>query len=251
MRALDLFSGAGGAAVGLHRAGFDVVGVDTKPQPHYPFEHHEGDAIEWLTRNGAEGFDLIWASPPCQRFSMYSRNMGTWENHPDLIDPVRTLLERSGVSYIIENVPGAPLRNPVTLCGSMFDLDVRRHRLFETSFEIFPHPQCRHWIWQDRKYPGATNRPNGRYTCEVGVRRIPVQVQVQAMDPPMAPVPVYGNGTPQWHRKKYGRNVTAEEQRRAMSIDWMTREELSQAIPPAYSEWLGRLAMEYIERSAA
>lgn len=260
-RALDLFCGAGGAAVGLYRAGFDVVGVDIKPRPRYPFEFHQGDALSFA----AAGFDLVWASPPCQRFSIYSRNLGTSENHPDLLDPTRGALEASGAVWIIENVPGAPLRQPTVLCGSMFDLDVRRHRLFETSFPIFPFLECRHWIWKDRKYPGVlerlpvdvTGKGNRRHVDRGGrhgVCKKPLTTDHarRAMDVgKIAPVPVYGRGTPQWHRKKYGRNISVDEQRAAMTIGWMTREELSQAIPPAYSEWLGRHALNHLARRAA
>lgn len=234
MKALDLFCGAGGAAVGLYRAGFDVVGVDIEPQPRYPFEFHQGDALEFPT----DGFDLIWASPPCQRYSVYSRNMGYADRHPDLIDPTRAKLRASGAPYIIENVPGAPLRDCIMLCGSMFDLDVRRHRLFECSSPIFPQPECRHWIWRDRKYPGATNRPNGRYTCEVGVRRIPVDAQREAMD--NGPIQVCGTGSQRHMCRGEKYYPSADVCRAAMTIDWMTREELSQAIPPAYGEYIAR-----------
>lgn len=205
MKALDLFCCAGGAAMGLHRAGFDVTGVDIEPQPHYPFTFVQGDALA----ANLDGFDFVWASPPCQRFSMYSRNLGTSENFPDLIEPMRQKLTAWGGDWVIENVVGAPLRANAMLCGTMFGLKVLRHRLFETSF---PTPaltlSCRH----------------------------------QGDE-----IPVYGNGTPQWHREKLGRNIGVAEQRAAMGIDWMTRDELTQAIPPAYSEYLARAAL----RSAA
>jgi hypothetical protein len=194
--------------MGLHRAGFEVVGVDIKPQPRYPFEHHVADALTFPL----DGFDLIWASPPCQRYSMYARNMGTAHNHPDLVVPVRARLEASGVPFIIENVPGAPLRADVILCGSMFGLAVRRHRLFECSFLVGLAPAaCDH------------SRPA---------------------------IPVYGHGTPQWYRMRRG-NIGLAEKRAAMGdIDWMNRDELSQAIPPAYSEWLARRFLEARRRAA-
>jgi DNA (cytosine-5)-methyltransferase 1 len=198
MRALDLFCGAGGASMGLARAGFEVTGVDLAPQPRYPFAFVRADAMTYPL----DGFDLVWASPPCQRFSMYSRNLGTAESFPDLIAPVRERLRASGLPYIIENVIGAPLRAPTLLCGTMFGLALLRHRLFETSYRIATLlPPCQH---------------RGDET------------------------PVYGHGTPQWHRERLGRNVGIEEKRAAMGINWMDRDTLSQAIPPAYSEWLAR-----------
>jgi len=205
MRALDLFCGAGGASMGLHRAGFEVVGVDIKPQPRYPFTFIRGDAMRPPVR--LEDFGLIWASPPCQFYSMVSRNTGVADRYPDLVADVRSML--AGRTYIIENVPGAPLVNPVTLCGSMFDLgtetmQLRRHRWFECS-ELLMVPPCQH---------------DGRLT-----------------------IGVYGHGTNSWHREKLlamkrGHGILVSEQREAMGIDWMTRRELSQAVPPAYSEFL-------------
>lgn len=137
-RALDLFCGGGGASVGLHRAGFEVVGVDLQPQPEYPFEFHQADALAFPI----EGFDLVWASPPCQAHSTATRDKS---KHRDLIPATRERLRASGVAYIIENVSGAPLFEPIMLCGSLFDLAVVRHRLFETSFPIAQpaHPKHR------------------------------------------------------------------------------------------------------------
>ncbi|MEU6264859.1 DNA cytosine methyltransferase [Saccharopolyspora shandongensis] len=138
-RLLDLFCCAGGAGMGYHRAGFDVVGVDIGPQPNYPFEFHQADAIEFLTERGRE-FDAIHASPPCQAFSPL--NAYNHKTYPDLVDAVRAALVASGKPYVIENVPQAPLREPVILCGAMFGLRVYRHRAFETSFPLAtqPHP---------------------------------------------------------------------------------------------------------------
>src|SRR5215467_701837 len=130
-RLLDLFCGAGGAAMGYHRAGFDVVGVDIKPQPRYPFTFIQADAMTFPL----EGFDAIHASPPCQayiRSGMYDKS-----RHPDLLPPVRCQLERSDVPWVIENVPGAPMRVDLKLCGCMFGLGVARQRWFETSWHAF------------------------------------------------------------------------------------------------------------------
>lgn len=208
---LDLFCGAGGAAVGYHRAGFDVIGVDIEPQPNYPFEFHQADAMQVLEyiADRAEPWPhapypaAIHASPPCQAFTAYRRRgAGVGEGYPDLIGPARKLLERTGVPWVMENVAGSPVRPMVHLCGSSFGLDVQRHRWFETSVPMMS-PPCVHGIWKPR-FPQATNRKNLRRTVEIGAWRIPLPVQ-QA----------------------------------AMGIDWMNRDELSQAIPPAYTEYIG------------
>lgn len=135
-RALDLFCCAGGASEGLRRAGFDVVGVDIEAQPHYPFEFHQADAMTFPL----DGFDFIWASPPCQAYTLCQRIQKN--AHPDLVEPIRRRLIATGVPYCIENVPGSPLTNPIELCGGMFGLRTYRHRLFECSFPIEqpPHP---------------------------------------------------------------------------------------------------------------
>jgi DNA (cytosine-5)-methyltransferase 1 len=198
MKALDLFCGAGGASMGLYLAGFEVTGVDHREQPAYPFEFRAGDA---LSQKDLGFYDLVWASPPCQAFTAYRRRRGHVAPAPNLIEETRKLLRDSGVPYVIENVAGAPLKNPVMLCGSMFGLDVRRHRFFECSFPVLT-PECDHQS-QAPRFPPATNRTNLRRTVEVGVWRIPL-----------------------------------ETQRRAMEIDWMNLKELSQAIPPAYSLWI-------------
>lgn len=191
--------------MGLHRAGFEVTGVDIRRQPRYPYRFWEGDAL-LLGPNHLAPFDFIWASPPCQAFTAYKRRPNHVAKRDNLIPAVREMLAASGKPYVIENVPGAPLKPAIILCGSMFGLDVRRHRLFETSFPIL-QPKCQHKS-QTPRFPQATNRKNRRRTVEVGVWRIPL-----------------------------------ETQRKAMGIDWMELEELSEAIPPAYSEFIGRAAL--------
>ena len=184
-------------------AGFDVVGVDVAPQPRYPYPFIQADA----TTLNFGGFDLIWASPPCQAHTLAQRIQAN--EHPELIGPTRELLKASGVPYIIENVPGAPLIDPVLLCGAMFGLRVYRHRLFECSFpvDVPPHPE--------HKAP------------------------VAKMGRPVKPgefMHVVGN---------FSGVDTARE---AMGIDWMVRDELREAIPPAYSEYLGR---QFLSRAMA
>lgn len=214
LKALDLFCCAGGASRGLARAGFDVQGIDREEQPEYPYSFAQGNALAQSV-DFLRTFDLIWASPPCQGFTAYKRRPGHVAPCLNLIPETRALLRAAGVPYIIENVVGAPLENPVMLCGSMFGLDVQRHRNFETSFPL-AQPACDHKVWTPR-FPGATNRaPNSRKTVEVGVYRIPLATQ-----------------------------------RAAMGIDWMSLPKLSQAIPPAYSEWLGRAARSHIEELRA
>src|SRR3990172_8007103 len=149
MKLLDLLCGAGGAAMGYHRAGFDeIVGVDFKPQKHYPFTFVQADALEYVAAHGRE-FDAIHASPPCQRYSNMTKRWGIGINHPNLIGPVRERLQEIGIPYVIENVKGAPLENPVMLCGSMFgrgasEYGLRRHRYFEASFTLWAPASCAH-----------------------------------------------------------------------------------------------------------
>lgn len=208
MRLLDLFCGAGGAAVGYHRAGFtEIVGVDIKPQKNYPFTFVQADALEYLAEHGSE-FDVIHASPPCQGYSVLAAMHPTGE-WPDLIPPVRAALIATGVPNVIENVEAARLlsrpalfgAHGILLCGSMFGLGIargqlRRHRLFEGS-TLLRQPACQH---------------RGRA------------------------VGVYGHGG---HSGKH-RMLYRAEAAEAMGIDWMTRDELAQAIPPAYTEFIGR-----------
>jgi DNA (cytosine-5)-methyltransferase 1 len=208
-RLLDLFCGAGGAAMGYHRAGFEVVGVDIRPQPNYPFEFVQDDALLRLEGPWPEQFDAIHASPPCQAFTVYG-NTGNVGDYPDLIAPTRELLRATGLPWVIENVPGAPLENPTVICGTSLGLEVRRHRLFETNWSLMV-PPCAHGQFAARKYPGSTNRPNGRTVCNVGEWRVPLA-----------------------------------QQKRAMGIGWMTLEELSEAVPPAYTELIGHQLLQHL-----
>lgn len=205
--------------MGYHRAGFDVVGVDIFDQPNYPFKFHQADALETLAVFGGGGmwslgaeYDAIHASPPCQWGTAYGRRPNHVKDSPNLLGPVRRLLRATGLPYVIEQPENnrRSLNAPVTLCGSSFGLDVRRHRCFESNPLILT-PPCNH-AWQTPRFPPATNRTNLRSTVEVGVWRIPLEVQ-----------------------------------RRAMGIDWMTLED-SEAIPPAYTEFLGTQLLAHIER---
>ncbi len=210
---LDLFCGAGGAAMGYHQAGFEVVGVDIKRQPRYPFEFHQADAFEYLAQHWQE-FDLFHASPPCQGYAR-TKSLKTSRNDAlMLIEPVREALQSTGRPFVIENVVGAPLINPLMLCGSMFGLGVLRHRLFECEPPIwFPPGQCQHagpvlpmW-WKSR----CAALKAGRTFAYITVA---------------------------------GRSYLMPEARRAMGIDWMLRDELSQAIPPAYTHFIGARLQE-------
>jgi len=219
MKLLDFFCGAGGAAMGYHRAGFEVVGVDIRPQPNYPFEFHQADALEFPL----DGFDLIHASPPCQAYCALN-TMPNLRKHKKLIPAVRDLLESSGTYWIIENVEGArrELRDPIMLCGSMFGLgsngyQVRRHRYFESNFPINVPMPCDH---------GA--RTMGIYGAKV--RDIAKEKRHYAKPKKTRGKPI-GVVLPQ----KWGLE--------AMGVEWMNIKEASQSIPPAYTEYIGRQLM--------
>jgi DNA (cytosine-5)-methyltransferase 1 len=221
-RLLDAFCGAGGAGVGYHRAGFDVVGVDIKPQPRYPFEFHQGDALEFIREHGRE-FDAIHASPPCQSYLNLTRlneSLGRAHDHPDLIDGTRAALTATGRVYAIENVVGAPLVTPIRLCGTSFGLPLRRHRLFESNVGMLGMP-CAHSRFTEPKF-FTSDRPAGQ-------KRFSTVVQV------------YGVVRP-------GR---VQEWPAAMGIDWMTHEELRLAIPPVFTEFIGRQLMTALAAEAA
>lgn len=188
-RILDLFSGAGGAAMGYYCAGFEVVGVDIAPQPHYPFEFHQADAMTFPL----ESFDAIHASPPCQHFSTATAWRGSRDGHPDLLTPMLARLRQEArVPWVVENVPGARSKIPdLILCGTAFGLGVIRHRAFGLSWSIddWMTPPCRHEGYLPFDHGGAY--PESEY-------------------------------------------------RDALGCPWMTVAEARQAIPPAYTEWIGR-----------
>ena len=208
--------------MGYHRAGFDVVGVDIEPQPNYPFEFVEADIVAWAPHlwmrhvDVVYEFDAIHASPPCQAFTTMNNRWGS--RSPDLISVTRDLALEAGLPYAIENVPGAlrALRNPVRLTGESFGLGVHRPRLFETSWLLLvPSP----------------------------LRRQP------------DPAAVYGKNDQRrlWTRTNGSelRAATLEQVSVAMGIDWMTWDEICEAIPPAYTEFIGTQLLAYLRREQA
>jgi DNA (cytosine-5)-methyltransferase 1 len=221
-RLLDLFCGGGGAGMGYSRAGFEVVGVDIKPQSHYPFAFILGDALDVLARMlkgekflasdgrwyGIEDFDAIHASPVCKG---YTRAWNIHQNQqPRLIEQVRQALIETGKLYVIENVVGAPLINPVMLTGAMFGMNIKRDRLFECNFpvEFVLSPTQKPAVKMGRKVKeGDVLQPVGNFT---GV----------------------------------------EYAGRQMDIDWMVRSELSQAVPPVYTFFIGKHLLEYLKESS-
>jgi len=196
LRILDLFCGAGGATKGYQRAGFYVVGVDIKPQPHYcGDEFHQADALTY----SLDGFDVIHASPPCQHYSTMTHIHKNKNLHPDLIDKVRNLLQITGKIFVIENVIGSKLKTPIMLCGTSFGLRIAKHRLFEINPKLyFLMPPCQHENIYDPYHGGEEARGE--------------------------------------------RTKLAE----AIGIDFfMTRPEVREAIPPAYTEWIGKQLIKY------
>ena len=213
---LDAFCCDGGATKGYQRAGFYVVGVDKDPHPNYcGDEFIQADALDILGGNLSR-YDAVHTSPPCQFGTAYRRRPNHVKDSPNLIPATRALLERFDGPWVIENnyVNRRELIDPVTYCGSSFGLNVQRHRCFESNVALLA-PPCDHG-WQTPRFPPATNRTNLRSTVEVGVWRIPLDVQ-----------------------------------REAMGIDWMDVKGLSQAIPPAYTEHIGQQLMAHIDQEVA
>jgi len=201
--------------MGYHRAGFEVVGVDLVPQRNFPFEFLQADALK-LDKDFLESFDAIHASPPCQSYSDLAKRNGNADKWPRLIEPVREMLVNSGRAYVIENVEGAPLIDPTVLCGTMFPgLRVIRHRLFETNFPIVPPAHLRHPLVHTfdkrKKHYGQ-------------------------LDQNTSFVQVTGGG-----------NCSVANAREAMGISWMTKHELNEAIPPAYTEFIGRELLRHFQ----
>lgn len=197
-RLLDLFCGGGGCAMGYHRAGFDVVGVDHRPQPNYPFPFVRADALR--PPFDLRDFAAVHASPPCQAYSRATAWRGDRGAHPDLIGAVREMLRASGRPYVIESVEdaGPRLHFPVLLCGSLFGLRVRRHRYFECpSLPLALLPDCRHRA-DDYSFDHGGKQPESVY-------------------------------------------------RDAMGCHWMTVAESRQAIPPAFTEFIGEQLLRTLE----
>jgi DNA (cytosine-5)-methyltransferase 1 len=221
---LDTFCGAGGASVGYHRAGFDVVGVDIEPHPDYPFDLTVADAVDVLAdRDYLAGFDVIHASPPCQAYTTMSNRYrgrgGKADSWPDLLKPVREALVSWGGVYVIENVPGARrlMRNPLTLHGGMFGLGVHRPRLFESNAPLMLY-----------RLP-ASSQPIGVYGDRPDGRRLFDRA----------------DGTTQYAARGLEQAAAA-----AMGIDWMGWDDLKEAIPPAYCTFLGAQLLDALEAAA-
>lgn len=231
---LDLFCGAGGASVGYHRAGFDVVGVDISKfalryYPFYSFWNGAESFMDYWLEHRHIKINAIHASPPCQAYSV-ANYITKYENHPRLIEPIRKRLEESGLPYVIENVPGAPLIEPVMVCGSAFDelsipntdgiSALRRHRLFEVNWPA-KGTECYHKR-QTLRFP--SRRRDGRRRGSV--------------------ITVIGRGN------NYGKKEM-HYYSHAMGIHWMRKVHLTEAIPPAYTEYLGRQLNAHIQKGSS
>jgi DNA (cytosine-5)-methyltransferase 1 len=217
---LDLYCGAGGAAMGYHQAGFSVLGVDIEPMPRYPFVFVQADALEYLDSLMETGmwalYDAIHASPPCQAWSDLQKQSKI--DYEDFIGPTRALLKQIPLPYVLENVEGAPLIDPAKLCGASQEfpeLRVIRHRYFETNWPL----------------QGAVCPPKHPLVFTYDKRK----PHFGKLDQNAAYVQVTGGG-----------NCTVKNAREAMGINWMTKHELNEAIPPAFAEYIGKQLLDYI-----
>lgn len=209
--------------MGYHRAGWDITGVDILPRfaKRYPFRFVTANALEYVADHWRE-YDAIHASPPCQAYSIATLGSGKQDNHPRLVEPTREALAATGLPYVIENVPRAPLLNPITLCGSMFDLTatdddgtklrLERHRLFESNV----------WLTSGECFHDKTIPVGGVYGGGRSDRREAREVR-------------RGGYTP-------AKPVREE----LMGIDWMTLHGLSQSLPPAYTEYIGTQLLDHL-----
>ena len=210
---LDLFCGAGGAAMGYHRAGFDVVGVDLQPQPRYPFRFIQADALTFPL----DGFDAIHASPPCQANSVTRHIVSAtrWRETPDLVTPVYTRLRGVGVPWVMENVNGAPMPDSIMLCASMFGLPMIRHRLFASSHLLFAPAACAHTTHLVEVIGGKVRGIGAYRNSDAFI-------------------------TPGGHKQRREAALRKSDAQTAMGIDWMTISEMCESFPPTYTEWIGR-----------
>lgn len=209
---LDLFCGAGGASVGYNRAGFDVLGVDIVPQPNYPFSFIQADAVQVATAIEFfnRSFDAIHASPPCQAFSIATLHQGrsATDKHPNLIPQIRNALSAIGKPFVIENVAGAPISKDLMLCGEQFGLRVHRHRYFEMNWPVVKLTHEKHIL------KGAL------HNCDIRDGHA---------------------------RQVVGNYADHDDASDAMGIYWMSRKELKEAIPPPYTEYIGKQLIALIK----
>lgn len=219
MRLLDLFCCGGGAARGYSDAGFDVTGIDIEPQPRYPFKFIQADALDYLQAYGHE-YDVVHASPPCQGYSKCQFIVSTQgKTYPLLIEPTIAALRLLGKPWVVENVPGSGL-DSLVLCGSMFGLPIQRHRHFASSFSIVAPGICQHSTDDLGIYANKITRLGTKGTAYVA-----------------------GSGRTHYRPKSAPFSAGCD----AMGIDWMNRYELSQAIPPAYTYYIGKRMIQHLQ----